>query len=141
MDLALDANVLFSALIRQDTTFSLILHDDLHLYAPEFLLIELAKHKSVIVQKTGKAEEEFERVLSVLRRYIQFVSMDEFTSWLSEAERISPDPKDAAYLALALRMRIPVWSNDKDLRTKQDNIKVLSTNDLVRILDRHKTYA
>lgn len=134
MDLVLDANVLFSALIRQDTSFNLILHDDIHLYAPEFLLIELAKHRGLILQKTGKTTEEFENVLTVLRRYILFVPIDDFILHLPEAERISPDPKDVAYLALALKMDIPVWSNDKALQTKQNNIKVLSTKDIAALL-------
>ncbi len=134
MDLVLDANVLFSALIRQDTTFRLVLHDNIHLYAPEFLLIELAKYKEVILQKTGKSAVEFEDVLAILRRYIIFVPIEDFISHLAEAERTSPDPKDVAYLALALKMDIPIWSNDKALQTKQNSIKVLSTKDIVGLL-------
>ncbi|MEK6874717.1 MAG: PIN domain-containing protein [Nanoarchaeota archaeon] len=98
MDLVLDANILFSALIRQDTTFNLILHEDIHLYAPEFILVELAKYKELILQKTDRSAEEFDAVLAVLCKYIQFVPMEDFVTFLNEAERISPDPKDVAYL-------------------------------------------
>lgn len=134
MELVLDANVLFSALIKQDTTFRLILHEDIHLYAPEFILIELAKHKTVILEKTGKGAEEFEKVLVILRRYIQFVPLDALDLYLKQAEHFSPDPKDTAYLALALRMKIPIWSNDKALQSGQNSVKVLSTKEVMAIV-------
>ena len=86
MDLVLDANVLFSALIRQDKTFNLILHEDLTLY-------------------------------------------------LDEAEKISPDPKDVAYLALALRKKIPVWSNDKALKEKQESVRIFTTKEIIDLLN------
>lgn len=111
-----------------------MLHEDIHLYAPEFLFVELAKYKELIMQKTGRSEEEFDEVISVLHKYIHFIPMEDFVTSLKEAERISPDPKDVTYLALALRMKIPVWSNDKDLRLKQNSVKVISTRDIVSML-------
>jgi predicted nucleic acid-binding protein len=38
MDLVVDANILFAALIKDSITSELMLHEDMHLYAPEFLL-------------------------------------------------------------------------------------------------------
>jgi len=52
---------------------------------------------------------------------------------LYEAEKFSPDEKDIMYLALALKLKSAVWSNDKKLKT-QDKVKVYSTNDLLGIL-------
>ena len=43
----------------------------------------------------------------------------------------SPDPKDSAYLALALALKSAVWSNDKKLKEEQNHVKVLSTEDLI----------
>ncbi|MBU3906952.1 MAG: hypothetical protein KKA64_01745 [Nanoarchaeota archaeon] len=46
MKLVLDANVLFSALIKDDVTAKLFLDLSFHLYAPEFILEEFEKHKT-----------------------------------------------------------------------------------------------
>ena len=44
---------------------------------------------------------------------------------LEEAEKISIDQKDISYVALSLKLNIPIWSNDKDLK-KQNKIKIIS---------------
>ena len=51
MDLIVDANVLFAALIKEGLTSDLLFVDDFHLYAPEFLLVEFTKYKEEILRK------------------------------------------------------------------------------------------
>jgi len=46
----------------------------------------------------------------------------------------SPDPKDAQYLALAMKYGIPIWSNDKRLK-RQSIVKVFSTEELIRFIE------
>jgi predicted nucleic acid-binding protein len=48
--------------------------------------------------------------------------------------RISPDPDDVEYIAVALSIGCVIWSNDKDLKEKQSEVKVFSTADLVSFL-------
>ncbi len=43
MDLVIDANILFSVLIRKGKTEELLFEDDLHLFAPEFIFEEFRK--------------------------------------------------------------------------------------------------
>ncbi len=45
MDLIVDANILFAALIKNSMTAKLMFVERLHLYAPEFLLDEFEKHE------------------------------------------------------------------------------------------------
>jgi len=49
---------------------------------------------------------------------------------LAEAKKLSPDPDDAAYFALALKLGIPIWSNDKKL-TGQKQVRIYSTEELM----------
>ena len=44
MRLIIDANILFSALIKDSSTAKLLIDDKLKLYAPEFLFEEFAKY-------------------------------------------------------------------------------------------------
>lgn len=53
MELVLDANILFSALIRSGATRELMLINGIHLYAPEFIVSEFLKYLELIASKTG----------------------------------------------------------------------------------------
>ncbi len=53
MDLVVDANILFAAIIKDSTTRKLLFHKTLHLHAPDFLLEELAEYKDEILKKTA----------------------------------------------------------------------------------------
>ena len=46
------------------------------------------------------------------------------------AKTFSPDIDDTIYLALALNLAIPIWSNDKELKEKQNIIKVYDTSEV-----------
>lgn len=132
MDVVIDANVLFAALIKEGVTRRLLISDMLTLYAPEFILEEVEKYEEFILQKTEKSKEELQRVLAVLRRRITFVRLSELVPFLDKAKQISPDEKDISYFALALRLSLPIWSNDAALKQKQHVVKVYSTKEVAR---------
>ncbi len=117
MDLVIDANILFAALIKDSFTSELLFQGRFHLYAPEFILEEFQSHKEEILKKTARSEEEFFRLLEIFKRKIVLIPLQELISYLKDAEQISPDTKDIAYLALALRLHCPIWSNDKELKS------------------------
>jgi predicted nucleic acid-binding protein len=133
MDIVVDANILFSALIKEGATSELLFADDLRLFAPEFIFVEFSKHKESILGKTQRSEGDFSRLIEILSRRISLIPFSEFQSFAEEADKISPDPDDAQYFALALKLHCPIWSNDKPL-TKQSKIRVLSTDELLKLL-------
>jgi len=108
MKLVIDANVLFSSLIKESKTTELIINPFLSIYAPEFLLEEFYKHKSEILEKTKRSELEFEEIFNLIRQIINIIPDEEFMYYLNEADKISPDPNDSIYFALALKMNISI---------------------------------
>jgi len=48
MDLVIDANILFSVLIKKGKTEELLFKDTLHLFAPEFFFDEFEKYRKLI---------------------------------------------------------------------------------------------
>ena len=52
--------------------------------------------------------------------------------YVEEAEKLTPDPDDMAYFALALKLNCAIWSDDKKLK-EQDKIKVYHTYELSKI--------
>jgi len=132
VDLVVDANILFAGLIKDGMTAKLFFLDDLHLYAPEFLLDEFSKHHEFLLNKTHRTKEEFNEILEVLAYRIIFIPLDEVKHYLDEADKISPDPDDSIYFAIALKIGASIWTNEKRLK-KQDQIKIFTTSDLVKI--------
>ena len=134
MELIIDANILMSALISTEgKTYDLMFNDRIKLFSPEFLLEEVKKHKEEILPKAKLSEYEFELFLSIISSRIEFIPYTKFEDFISQAEKITPDPNDVEYVALALKLKCDIWTNDKEFK-KQDKVKVYSTSELIKII-------
>jgi len=134
MNFVIDANIIISALLSTEgKTFDLIFNDKLRLFAPKFLLEEIKKHKAEILKKSGLEDNQLSIVIELVSSKIDFVPKQDFKVFIGEAKRVSPDPNDAEYFALALKLNCSIWSNDKKLKN-QDEVKVYSTGDLLKII-------
>ncbi len=133
MELVLDANILFAALIKDSYTSELLFDENLKLYAPEFLITEFMKYEDLILQKTGRTRENFIEIMHCLKEVISTIPKEETAQLSGRAKLISPDEKDAMYLALAMKLNCGIWSNDKRLKD-QDAVKIYQTQEVVEIL-------
>lgn len=135
MLVVIDANELFALLIRGSKGSEyLLLSNRVELIAPEFLLAEFERHKEEILSKTHKSETEFAMLLSVFRRRIKFIPKQEFEDSMKKALKLLPqNPKDAPYIALALKYNACIWSEDRPLK-QQSRVKVLNTGELLKEL-------
>lgn len=129
MDLIIDANVLFSVLIKKGITEELLFKEELHLFAPEFMFEEFEKYKELILSKTERTSAEFYEFMNILKKMIKTIPNEDTSRFIDEAKKICPDRDDVEYFALALKMKCAIWSNDKLLKT-QDIVKVYSTKEL-----------
>ena len=138
MLLIVDANVVFSVLIKGGKTLDIFILNRakkrFDFAAPEFLMVEVEKHIGEIIKKTGLSTEEIGKVLDFLEKEIEFVSFEEFEEFFKEAEQISPDPNDVQYFALALKLNGAIWSNDKALK-KQSVVEVLYTGEIIKLME------
>lgn len=139
MKLVVDANILFAALIKKSSTAKLLISDKLQLFAPEFLFTEFTKYEELILKKTHRSHEEFNQLLEILKEQITIVPKKKITPFIDKVEKISPDPKDTVYLALAFALKSNIWSNDKRLKQGQEKITVFSTEELIKKTNLLKT--
>ncbi len=133
MRLVVDANVLFSALIKDSISSELIFSKGLELYTPQIILEELAKHLGYLKGKTQRSDIEFNRLIESFKTAVSVISNKELSSFVEGADIISPDPNDILYFAVAIMLGAPIWSNDKALK-KQDRIKIYTTAELLKEL-------
>ena len=128
-----DANELFGAIISRSKTLELFLDSNLEIVSPKFILDEFNKYKKLITEKSGLTEKEVFSFLFLIKPKIKFFKTDDFKDFLKEAKSITPDPNDVEYIALALKLNCPLWSEDKSLK-KQGKVRVLSTSELIKML-------
>ena len=131
MELVIDSNILFAALIKNSTTSNIIFEEEIILYTPEFIITEFLKYRDLILKKTSRTNEEFIQIMHALKDIITVIPKEEYSKFITEAEKISHDEKDVLYFALALKLKCGIWSNDKKLKT-QNKVKVYSTEDLLK---------
>jgi len=133
MDLVVDANILFSSLIKDGKTSELLFEEELKLYTPEFIMEEFKKYEEILLKKTHRTKEQFHEILQLIKEIITIIPKEEYLNDMKKAKEISPDPKDAMYLALALKLKCSVWSNDKKLK-EQKEVRIYSTEEINKIV-------
>ncbi|MBW2974168.1 hypothetical protein KY366_00470 [Candidatus Woesearchaeota archaeon] len=129
MRFVVDTNEIFSFFNEKSKARKLSLIPGLELHSPSFSLLEIEEHKSKIIRGFSLSEAQFQLVVNLLRTVVKFTGEEEYLKFLPEAKKISPDPDDSDFFALALQLNCPIWSGDKRLK-KQPRVKVLSTRDL-----------
>lgn len=136
MRLVIDANIMVAAFLKAATTRNLLLDERLELFSPEHLLVEGRKVlKERLSGKKELTESAFDQLFFLLTNDIQVLAKEEYASYFAKALEIAPHEEDAPYLACALHLDIPLWSNDVGMK-EQTLVKVFSTTDLLRELVR-----
>ena len=133
MELVIDANILFSALIKNSLTAELVFNDEIKLYSPEFIIEEFLKYEDEILEKTSRTRENFVMTMHMLKDIISVVPQEEYSALIVQGKEISPDPNDVLYFALALKLNCAIWSNDTRLK-KQDKVKVYSSSEVMKMV-------
>ena len=131
-----DANALFSFFKTESTrrnVFRELLKHKCKFSAPDKLFEELSSNKSSIIKSAHISEFDFSYLYKLLADEVMSFSEEQYKIFLSEAERISPHEKDIPYFALALSLKIPIWSDEK-LFKKQLKVEIFSTSDLLKLL-------
>jgi len=116
MKLIIDTNVIFSGLIRNSTTRTILLSPFFEFYIPDFYDIEFKKYKSLILEKFGGSEKELQDVIDILHEKIMIVIEEEYLENMARAQEIigDIDPKDSPFIALALSIENDgIWTRDK----------------------------
>jgi len=116
-----DTNIVFAALVSRRARLreQIFAEAGLSLSCPRFLFVELFKHKERIRAATQLPEEELLDFLHVVLERIRFVDEAAIPvgTWL-EARRLcrEVDEKDTPFVALALHLNAPLWTEDDALK-------------------------
>ncbi len=134
MEVVVDSNILFSALISGKQVY-LDIFRAVDVYIPDFVFPEIEKYEQRILRKTrlGNTFREFTRDLFTDVTVIPKLAISPDS--LARAYELCRDidEKDTPFLALSIELDIPLWTNDKSLseglRNKGYN-KLLGSDDI-----------
>jgi len=128
--IVVDANILISALLGGKPRF--ILFDPKFEFATnKFTLKEVEKYVPLISEKSGVPKREIKKGISLLP--LKIVSKNYYKDYLKQAEKLigKIDKNDIDILALYLKEKTFLWSEDKDFEKIKPKINLLKTKDLV----------
>ena len=132
MKLIVDTNILYSYFWKDSITKKMLISQDFELCSPEFALEEINKYKNDIMKKNNLSLKEFEKTRLDIAIAVKFIPLKEYSALLKPALKICPDKNDVDFFALALKMKLPLWSNDVRLKN-QTVVAVISTKELISI--------
>jgi len=139
IEFVIDTNILISALIPKKTKLrDILLSGDFRIYAPEYLLKELDKYWSLILEKAekkGVIKSNIELTKEELLSKIFFEPDKFYLSRIEEAYTICQDfdEKDTPFIALSLMLDIPILTNDKGIIENAGIYRVLTIEDLFKL--------
>ena len=115
-----DTNILFAAMRSANSRLRVILdRPDLKFYTPNFLVVEIFKHKERILRKSKASEDEIYEFLNQLLRKVQFVSEENLSLGnIIQAYKLCNeiDEKDTLFVALTLELEGELWTRDEVLK-------------------------
>ena len=133
MKLIIDNNILFSLMKLDSGASKIFLSLSCEFIAPLFIIKEFKRYESECLEKSRLSKKEFSIRKKQIMSKINFIKYEFYKELIDEAIRGISDPDDAPYFALALKLNVPIWSNDSMLKY-QDKISVLSTKDIVDLI-------
>ncbi|QDA32099.1 hypothetical protein FH039_11520 [Thermococcus indicus] len=140
MEIALDFNLVFSALHSRGRVHLIFAWNyvvkRVTFLVPEYFWEEIGDKWRKILLSTKLSESELSEMLEIIRSQTLTVPEEKIRLHLQRAIEISPDPKDAPYVALALSFNVPLATGDKKLREglKGSEVRLLTPNDLAKIV-------
>jgi predicted nucleic acid-binding protein len=137
--LVADTNILISALIKDcSINARLIKSGYFSVYFPEYGMKEMDGYRAYIDAKRKRSSQPvaLEYAQSFLLKAVQVVPLDLYRPRMKAAFEIMKeiDEKDAPFLALAMQLGCPVWSNDRHFR-RQNEVRVYTTRDILRLIE------
>jgi putative PIN family toxin of toxin-antitoxin system len=145
MRLVVDTNIIFSALLKKNSReLDIIMRDDVEVFIPKFLMIEIFKHKERIIKISKLSEDEVLESLYLILKYCTILNDKDISEEILKKSYQyvkEIDPKDVVFVAAALTLEASLWSGDKKLMNglKEKDINIfVQTKDLIEILKKHE---
>lgn len=139
MQIIIDSNVLFSALIKNSLTRKLILKYEGSFLFPSFIFEEVEEHKQELLDKSGMNKEEFAKLLGIILEKVVVIPCEILSPFREKAFELVKDIDEDDLLFVACALAYPnsiIWSDDKHLKNIK-YIKIINTKEIIKIIEKN----
>jgi predicted nucleic acid-binding protein len=135
MEIVLDTNILTSSLLKNGLTRDLISLTPLKMHTVSYAKFEIEKHKDELLARSKLDEKSFDYLTEFLFGKINFIPLEDLAPFKDKAIEVMHeiDIDDAPFIALAMSLNCPIWSNDVHFK-KQNAVKAYTTRELLKLL-------
>lgn len=130
--IVVDSNIIISALLGGKPRF-ILFDSKFEFITTQFTLNEVKKYIPLITEKSGVSEEEIKEGIDLLP--LKIIPILQYQKYFKKANRIMKDidENDTEILALYLKEKTYLWSEDKDFERarKKVEINLLKTEDFL----------
>lgn len=130
--LVIDANPILSAMLG-GAARDVIFNGRFEFFTPQHTMFEVAKYLPLVAARLRQDEADLFRAYQLLP--IRACQPVDYELQLASAGAMigQRDPKDVHVLALALQLRIPIWTEDRDFEGLPE-VNVVKTSELLAML-------
>ena len=135
----IDTNILIGALVKDNSFKARLLKDrNFKFFYPDYGLLEIEKFRAYICQKRERTHTcpSYEYAIKFLLESITIIPRQLYTDQIptAYAQMAEIDPKDTPFLALALHLECPLWSDDNHLK-RQSLLTCYTTGEIANLVE------
>ncbi len=128
--IVVDTNVLLTFFWKNSISRRILPKRQFDFSSPQLALEEMNSHESEILEKAGISREDFQKNREDLAMLVEFIPFKEYSAFLRKVSHV-PDKDDIDFIALALKLSAPIWSNDKELKRQSSPVLVFNTKEFI----------
>ncbi|MFH1316735.1 MAG: PIN domain-containing protein [Candidatus Woesearchaeota archaeon] len=135
MKIVIDSNILFTYFWKDSYLRKILKEKLVVFFIPNYSLYELEKYLPTLRIKAKLSEKEIRTIVEFLKEITFFIPRGSYNDSMKLIKkRITTDPDDIDFIALAYKLKLPLWSNDRELKN-QKLIPVLNTKQIIELAD------
>jgi predicted nucleic acid-binding protein len=132
LSFVVDTNILFTFFWKNSTTRKIFNETEIRLFSPKYALDEIIKYSGEIQSKTKITKDDFEKIYQEILKRVRFFPREFYQDNVFNFKKVI-DEKDIDFIALSFKLKIPLWTNDKELK-QENSIKVINTREVIELL-------
>jgi predicted nucleic acid-binding protein len=129
----IDTTIVVSWLLTPDKLTGKIVRSlELKLHTPYMTVTELWKHRADWSHR--RPSFDLQQFADTIGYYVRIAPPDRYAQEISEATALMGriDPDDSEFIALALKLGVPIWSHDKHFK-QQTRVAVVTSGDILAL--------
>lgn len=135
MEIVVDTNILISSLLKDGLTRRILFLAPFDMYTISYARSEIEANQAELLRKSKLDDSSFAYIMDIIFSKIKLASSDIIEPYRHRSMDVMReiDIDDSPFLALAMALECPIWSNDSHFK-KQNIIKAFTTADIISLL-------